>query len=370
MAKVRIENVVKRFDRQAAVNNFSLQIDDGEFIVLVGPSGCGKTTLLRMVAGLETVTEGEMFIDGVRVTNTPPKKRDIAMVFQNYALYPHMTVYNNLAFSLKLRKFSKEEIRKKVTEAAAMLGLADLLDRHPNILSGGQKQRVALGRAIVRNPRLFLFDEPLSNLDAKLRVSMRAEILDIHRRLNSTSIYVTHDQMEAMTMGTRIIVMKDGTIQQNGTPREIYNHPVNKFVGGFIGSPAMNIIRSRVDARSEGTWLTGPDFQLAVPDARAPLLQDHLDKEIYLGIRPESFCHLGASDNGQASFEAVVTLVEPLGSEQLIHFTLAACEMVAKLDPHIPLQYGDRVKLGVKMSDVHFFDLQSEQNLQSAHRAA
>lgn len=366
MARVRIENVVKQFDQCIAVKNFSLQIDDGEFIVLVGPSGCGKTTLLRMVAGLETVTKGDIFINDVCVTHARPKKRDIAMVFQNYALYPHMTVYKNLAFSLKIRKLPKAKIHSKVTQAAKMLGLEDLLGRHPNQLSGGQKQRVALGRAIVRNPKLFLFDEPLSNLDAKLRSSMRAEILNIHRRLNNTSIYVTHDQMEAMTMGSRIVVMKDGIIQQNGTPQEIYDRPVNKFVGGFIGSPAMNIIRCGVEKKADRIHVSGQAFQLAIPEPRRNYLESNLDKDIFLGIRPESFFHLSeqAIDNEYETIEAVVTLVEPLGAEQLIHFTVADNDIVAKLNPRIPLKYGDKVLLGVEMNDVHFFDQNSEINLQ------
>jgi multiple sugar transport system ATP-binding protein len=367
MAKVRIENVIKRFDQQAVVKDFALQINDGEFIVLVGPSGCGKTTLLRMVAGLETVTSGDIYIDDVCVTHALPKKRDIAMVFQNYALYPHMTVYNNLAFSLKLRKQSKTVIREKITQTAQMLGLDNLLDRHPHQLSGGQKQRVALGRAIVRNPKLFLFDEPLSNLDAKLRVSMRAEILDIHRRLNNTSIYVTHDQMEAMTMGTRIVVMKDGIIQQNGTPREIYNHPVNRFVGGFIGSPAMNMLPCRITETDGRLMVGGKSFQLTVPVDKSQPLQQYQNRDLVLGIRPEGFYHpeTETAHNEQATLVSTVGLVEPLGSEQLVHFTIAGDPAVARLNPRLQFKYGDRLSLSVQMDSVHFFDAETGISLYS-----
>jgi len=365
MAKVRIENVVKRFDSYEAVKRFSLDIDEAEFIVLVGPSGCGKTTLLRMVAGLESVSEGEIYIDGRRVTHTPPKKRDIAMVFQNYALYPHMTVFNNLAFSLKLRRYPRDQIRQKVTQTAELLGLADMLNRLPNQLSGGQKQRVALGRAIVRNPRLFLFDEPLSNLDAKLRVSMRAEILDIHRQLSNTAIYVTHDQVEAMTMGTRIVVMRDGTIQQHGTPQEIYRHPLNRFVAGFIGSPAMNLIPCTVTSEAGRTLVVNPAFRLPVPDNRRQILAAAGPEGILLGIRPESFFHAGdpSQTAQQATLQIKAGLVEPLGAEQLVHFRIGEEELVARLDPEIPFRYGDLFSLGIKMSDVHFFDRQSGESL-------
>lgn len=358
MAKVRIENVSKHFDLTVAVQDFSLDIEEGEFIVLVGPSGCGKTTLLRMVAGLETVTKGEIYINDICVTHAPPKNRDIAMVFQNYALYPHMTVYKNLAFSLKLRKQPKKVIDDKVNWAADMLGLSNLLKRHPHQLSGGQKQRVALGRAIVRNPQLFLFDEPLSNLDAKLRVLMRAEILDIHRQLNNTSIYVTHDQLEAMTMGTRIVVMKDGAILQAGTPQEIYNHPVNKFVGGFIGSPAMNMIHGQIEVRNDHLYIKTQDFQLALSNHWRDRIKAHADRELILGIRPESFYHVEDRSKGSQEYvvETMVNLVEPLGSEQLIHFTVGGDRLVAKLDPRIPLKFGDRLVLGVNMDDIHLFD--------------
>jgi multiple sugar transport system ATP-binding protein len=364
MARVRIEKVTKRFGRFEAVKEFSMQIDEGEFIVLVGPSGCGKTTLLRMIAGLEKVSGGDIFIDDIPVTNTPPKRRDIAMVFQNYALYPHMTVYNNLAFSLKLRKFSREQIRENVTRTAEMLGLADLLHHHPNQLSGGQKQRVALGRAIIRDPKVFLFDEPLSNLDAKLRVSMRAEIMSIHRRLNNTSIYVTHDQLEAMTMGTLIVVMKDGMTQQIGTPGEIYNRPANRFVAGFIGSPAMNMIGCGVEEDGR-LFVRGRGLQLTVPEALRGKLETVKGRELFLGIRPESFIYgqeeAAASSDGH--FEARVTLVEPLGSEQLVHFSLADNSMIAKLDPRIELKYGDKISLGVRMEDVNFFYADNGENI-------
>lgn len=366
MTHVRIEKVVKRFDQQEAVKDFNLEIKDGEFVVLVGPSGCGKTTLLRMIAGLEKVSEGDIYINNRCVTHVPPKKRDIAMVFQNYALYPHMTVYNNLAFSLKLQKMPKAEIREKVTKTAEMLGLNQFMKRHPNQLSGGQKQRVALGRAIVRNPKLFLFDEPLSNLDAKLRVSMRAEILEIHRRLNNTSVYVTHDQMEAMTMGSRIVVMKDGSMQQNDTPQEVYNKPVNKFVGGFIGSPAMNIVACEILEEGEQCFLKGEGFKLAVPESRRRFLRSSQDRNLFLGIRPESFFYIpdAADADAHRSIQVAITLVEPLGSEQLVHFTLSGERMVARLDPKCVIHFGDSVVLGIKTDDVHFFDSQTGRNLQ------
>jgi len=365
MAKVKIEKVSKSFDRTMAVQDFSLDIDEGEFIVLVGPSGCGKTTLLRMVAGLETVTRGEIFINDVCVTHALPKKRDIAMVFQNYALYPHMTVYKNMAFSLKMRRQPKKAIEEKVTRTADMLGLSNLLKRHPHQLSGGQKQRVALGRAIVRNPQLFLFDEPLSNLDAKLRVLMRAEILDIHRQLNNTSIYVTHDQLEAMTMGTRIVVMKDGAILQAGTPQDIYNRPANKFVGGFIGSPAMNMIHGVIDEKNDTLCISTQDFRFILPDHWQDKLKTLKTRELVLGVRPESFYHVEnqTETNQYHVVETTVNLVEPLGSEQLIHFTLADDRLVAKLDPRIPLKFGDRLALGVNIEDLHIFDSKSEKRL-------
>lgn len=365
MAQIKIEHVSKKFGTFTAVKDFSLEIRDGEFIVLVGPSGCGKTTLLRMVAGLATVTSGDIYIDGTRVTHTPPKKRDIAMVFQNYALYPHMSVYSNLAFALKLRKISKKEIRETVEKTSRLLGIQELLDRLPNQLSGGQKQRVALGRAIVRQPKVFLFDEPLSNLDAKLRISMRAEILDIHRRLNNTSIYVTHDQLEAMTMGTRIIVMKDGVIQQGGTPQEIYNDPTNKFVAGFVGSPAMNFFQCSVREKDGSLFVTGSGMKLAVPDHYRNALKPYLNQEVILGLRPEHFSELmtDKADAGFTSCKAFVRLVEPLGCEQLIHLEVNDQRFIARIDPRSTIQYGQKLDFDVNIESAKFFDPKTEERI-------
>lgn len=365
MAQVKINNVTKHFGKVEAVKDFSLEINDGEFIVLVGPSGCGKTTLLRMVAGLETVTQGEIYIDETQVTHMPPKKRDIAMVFQNYALYPHVTVYKNLAFALKLRKMPKPEVKDKVEKTAKMLGIEELLGRLPNQLSGGQKQRVALGRAIVRKPKVFLFDEPLSNLDAKLRGSMRAEILDIHQRLNNTSIYVTHDQLEAMTMGTRIIIMKDGVIQQNGTPQEVYNHPVNRFVAGFIGSPAMNVLKCSIKEEAGKLLVTNNQISLPIPESVTESLRSHLDREIYFGLRPE---HISILTNESkkpdyAPFKAHVRLVEPLGSEQLVHLEVGDQRLIARIDPRSKIAHGDTLEFQVHMNSATFFDSGTEKRI-------
>src|SRR5690554_686499 len=290
MASVTLERVTKRFGNVIAVDEASLEIRDKEFLVLVGPSGCGKSTTLRMVAGLEDVTEGNIYIGDRLVNDVPPKDRDIAMVFQNYALYPHMDVYNNMAFGLKLRKFPKSEIDRRVKEAARMLGIENLLDRKPKQLSGGQRQRVAVGRAIVREPKVFLMDEPLSNLDAKLRVQMRAELSKLHRRLEATVIYVTHDQTEAMTMGDRIVVMKDGFIQQVGAPLEVYEKPVNVFVAGFIGSPAMNFMEGVLRRDGETYFIDAKTFKLPIPAEKAASIKNlgkYVDKQVVLGIRPE-----------------------------------------------------------------------------------
>ncbi|MCG6909085.1 MAG: sn-glycerol-3-phosphate ABC transporter ATP-binding protein UgpC [Deltaproteobacteria bacterium] len=362
MAQVKIDKVSKKFGKFKAVKEFSLDIQDGEFIVLVGPSGCGKTTLLRMVAGLEKVTSGEIFIDQTDVTRTPPKKRDIAMVFQNYALYPHMNVYNNLAFALKLRKIPKAQIKATVEKTADLLGIGDFLNRRPNQLSGGQKQRVALGRAIVRQPKVFLFDEPLSNLDAKLRVSMRAEILDIHRRLNNTSLYVTHDQLEAMTMGTRIIIMKDGVIQQNGPPKEIYNNPANKFVAGFIGSPAMNLMRFVIQEDAGKLMAVKNGLALMIPEEKNEPLKSYLNQAVFLGLRPEHISDsvVNGSEAANAAFKAFVRLVEPLGSEQLIHLEAEDQRFIARIDPRSSISYGDTLEFHADMNFAAFFDADTE----------
>ena len=287
MAEVILKNVQKVYDKNiVAVDDANIEIQDKEFVVLVGPSGCGKSTTLRMIAGLEEITSGEIFIDNILVNDIPPKDRDIAMVFQNYALYPHMTVYQNMAFGLKLRKYPKDEIDTRVREAADILGIEELLDRKPKALSGGQRQRVAVGRAIVRKPKVFLFDEPLSNLDAKLRLQMRTEISKLHTRLEATMVYVTHDQVEAMTMGDRIVVMKDGRIHQIDSPLNLYNYPVNQFVAGFIGSPSMNFLHGRLLAEGDGLIFDEGNIQIQLPVSYTEPLSNHRDREVVLGIRP------------------------------------------------------------------------------------
>ena len=370
MARVRLDNISKSFDEIVAVNSFSLDIEDGEFIILVGPSGCGKTTLLRIVAGLENSTTGEIYIDREPITQIAPKKRDIAMVFQNYALYPHMKIYDNLAFCLKLRKIQKQEIKTKVSKTADLLGIGELLQRFPNQLSGGQRQRVALGRAIIRNPKVFLFDEPLSNLDAKLRVSMRAELMDLHQRLQTTSIYVTHDQMEAMTMGTRLVIMKDGVIQQVGAPQEVYNAPHNLFVAGFIGSPAMNFIEGTAVSKDSQLFFKTSGIELRIPQTQSEQLQNHRDKPVTLGLRPEHIRRLETSGDDPlgSKFQANVRLVEPLGSEQLVHLQAGDNRLIARLDPLVSLQVGETAEFTARMDHGHLFDQLSGQTITSASR--
>ena len=368
MAEVKLIQVRKVFDKDVvAVDDADIHIHDREFVVLVGPSGCGKSTTLRMVAGLEEVTGGEIYIDGTLVNDIPPKDRDIAMVFQNYALYPHMTVYQNMAFGLKLRKYPKDEIDARVREAADILGIEELLERKPKALSGGQRQRVAVGRAIVRKPKVFLFDEPLSNLDAKLRVQMRTEISKLHRRLDATMIYVTHDQTEAMTMGDRIVVMRDGRIQQNDTPLNLYNHPVNLFVAGFIGSPAMNFITGRVTNGGDGLIFDEGNIRLPLPAAHGAGLQDHLDRDVVLGIRPEDIHDpdtMGRSVDA-VEIDAKVEVVEPMGNEVLLYLTTGKSSFVARVDPmHMPV-VEQQVKLAVEISKAHFFDQETEISLLS-----
>src|SRR5881397_3166400 len=314
MAQVVLKDLNKKYDEVHAVKDVNLHIQDKEFIVLVGPSGCGKSTTLRMVAGLEEITSGEISIGDRVVNDLPPKDRDIAMVFQNYALYPHMTVYDNMAFGLKMRKFARPEIRKRVQDAAEILCIQDLLKRKPRQLSGGQRQRVALGRAIVRHPRVFLFDEPLSNLDAKLRGQMRVELKKLHERLGTTAIYVTHDQVEAMTLGDRVVVMRDGWVQQVGDPLELYNQPANRFVAGFIGSPAMNFANVQIGAENGGLWATGEGIRLKMPAPLAERLGPCSGKEMTLGIRPEDLRIAGEGDPAEMSIEAVVEVIERLGS--------------------------------------------------------
>ena len=370
MAKVVLEKVCKIYPGGVkAVDDANLEIDDQEFVVLVGPSGCGKSTTLRMVAGLEEITSGTVFIDGKRVNDVPPKDRDIAMVFQNYALYPHMTVYKNMAFGLMLRKYPKDEIDKRVREAAQILNITDeQLQRKPKALSGGQRQRVAVGRAIVRKPKAFLFDEPLSNLDAKMRVQMRAEINKLHKRLNSTMIYVTHDQVEAMTMGDRIVVMKDGIIQQVADPIGLYDNPNNLFVAGFIGSPPMNFFHGTVQQRDGGLWFTENSrngkagFNVRVDDTMAKKLTGHLGKPIVFGVRPEDINDkkLMGQANPQHTVGAKVEVVEPMGAEIYLYLNTGNHSFIARVNSRETSDVNDQVDLVFTMSKSHFFDPATE----------
>lgn len=363
MAKVELENVTKIFDNKVvAVKDVTLTVEDKEFTVLLGPSGCGKTTTLRMIAGLEEITKGVIKIDGKVVNDVEPKDRDIAMVFQNYALYPHMTVYENMAFGLKLRKFPKDEIDRRVREAAKILGIEELLDRKPRQLSGGQRQRVAVGRAIVRNPKVFLFDEPLSNLDAKLRVQMRSELKKLHHRLGATIIYVTHDQVEAMTMADKIVVMKDGMVQQIGSPYEVYNKPANMFVAGFIGSPAMNFLNAVIIAEHGGIWVKTSGFKVKVVKEHEPILEKWIDKEVVFGIRPENiFDKLFAiAPQPENTVTGMVDVVEPLGSETLLHVTCGEDTIVARVDPRTKAKEGERIDLVFDMNMIHVFDKETQ----------
>ncbi|MBB5173264.1 ABC transporter ATP-binding protein [Texcoconibacillus texcoconensis] len=359
MAEISFNHIDKIFDGNVkAVSDFDLQINDKEFIVFVGPSGCGKSTTLRMVAGLEEITNGDLYIDSNRVNDVAPKDRDIAMVFQNYALYPHMNVYDNMAFGLKLRKFDKNDIEERVNNAANILGLNELLDRKPKALSGGQRQRVALGRAIVRNPKVFLMDEPLSNLDAKLRVQMRAEISKLHQRLQTTTIYVTHDQTEAMTMATRIVIMKDGLIQQVGKPKEVYDYPENMFVGGFIGSPAMNFLEGKL---SDGKFYIG-DMALTVPEGKLKSLEQYNNKELVLGIRPEDIHDepVFIESTPDTSLEALIDVAELMGAESILYSKIGEQDFVARVDSRADVSGGQNIKLALDMNKVHFFDPDTE----------
>ena len=365
MASLSLKGIGKRYPNGfEAVKDFNLEIEDQEFIIFVGPSGCGKSTTLRMIAGLEEITTGDLFIDGKRMNEVEPKDRDIAMVFQNYALYPHMTVFDNMAFGLKLRKVPKEEIEQKVLEAAKILGLEQLLDRRPKALSGGQRQRVAMGRAIVRNPKVFLMDEPLSNLDAKLRVQMRAEIASLHQRLGATIIYVTHDQTEAMTLGTRIVVLKDGVIQQVDTPKKLYNEPQNLFVAGFIGSPQMNFIDAVCKVHGEEVRLEFGDFSIVLPPQKAKKLIDggYADKTVVMGIRPDDIddSQIQIETYGDTVIEADVTGYELLGSEVLLYYTVAGVNMTARVDARTTAKIGDHIRLALDPEKIHVFDKESE----------
>ena len=365
MASVTLRNLYKRFDKITAVDDLNLEIRDREFMVLVGPSGCGKTTALRMIAGLEEISDGDILI-GDRVVNTvSPKDRDIAMVFQNYALYPHMTVYENMAFGLKLRKVAKTEIAKRVGETAELLGIGALLQRRPGQLSGGQRQRVALGRAIVREPQVFLMDEPLSNLDAKLRVGTRAELIKLHRRLGITTVYVTHDQVEAMTMGDRIAVMKDGVLQQCAAPMEIYAHPVNVFVAGFIGTPSMNFLKAELRRNGDGYVVDGGTFQVAAPPAQAGKLDAYVGKPVLFGVRPADIFdkHLRnpieASDGNM--IKTMVDVSEPMGDIITLYLTAGVHQIVATVDAETQAKDGQALDVLLDLAKTHLFDVDTEQ---------
>jgi multiple sugar transport system ATP-binding protein len=362
MAKVVMERLNKHFGEVKAVKDLDLDIPDKEFVVLVGPSGCGKTTTLRMVAGLEDITSGNIFIDDKVVNHLPPKDRDIAMVFQNYALYPHMTVYQNMAFGLTLRKFPKEEIQQRVKDAAEILNIGELLERKPKALSGGQRQRVAVGRAIVRKPKVFLFDEPLSNLDAKLRVQMRVELKKLHDRLRTTIIYVTHDQVEAMTMGDRIVVMKDGLKQQVGAPLELYFRPANKFVAGFIGSPAMNFMEGELLSEQGGFFFQTKVFKLRIPEDKAAKLKGYPEKRVIFGIRPEDLPEAPCSVVGE-TFDVLVEVMEPLGSEVYLDVKAGDQSLIARAEPQTKAKPHANLCLRPASENMHFFDIRNERAL-------
>ena len=370
MASVTLKNIYKIYPGNVtAVSDFTLDIEDKEFIVLVGPSGCGKSTTLRMVAGLEEISDGELYIADKLVNDVAPKDRDIAMVFQNYALYPHMTVYDNMAFGLKLRKTPKAEIDKRVHEAAKILDIEHLLSRKPKALSGGQRQRVALGRAIVREPKVFLMDEPLSNLDAKLRVAMRTEITKLHQRLQTTFIYVTHDQTEALTMGTRIVVMKDGFIQQVDTPQNLYDYPVNLFVAGFIGSPQMNFFDVQLARESDGVYATFGNNKVLLPNSKVAKFVDEgcIGKEVIMGIRPENLNDSPefVQANPNTTIDVDVEVVEMLGSETYLYVKTSGKDdnVIARVDPRTASRSGDKVKLCLEAEHLHFFDKETESTL-------
>jgi len=360
MAGIKIERMTKKFGDVVAVDDLNLDVRDKEFLVLVGPSGCGKSTTLRIIAGLEDPTAGEVYIGDRLVTDIPPKARDVAMVFQSYALYPHMSVYDNLAFGLKLRHTPKKEIKQRVQAAADRLGIEDLLMRKPKQLSGGQRQRVALGRAIVREPLVFLMDEPLSNLDAKLRVQTRAELIKLHRALQTTFVYVTHDQMEAMTMGTRIVILRDGLLQQVGTPQEVYHSPANMFVAGFIGSPAMNFIEGMLVGSTEEMYFDAAGFKVRLPGDRAARLAAHAGQYVYFGVRPEHIydrSHLptGVEDNG-SSLSAKVDVVEVLGHELIVYLLIGKQNIIARIDARSEVRPGSDINVLCDMAHTHVFD--------------
>jgi len=358
MANVILKNFTKKFKDVVAVDDLNIEMKDKEFAVLVGPSGCGKTTTLRAIAGLEETTAGEIYIGDRLVNDVQPKDRDIAMVFQNYALYPHMDVYNNMAFGLKLRKFPKKEIDQRVEEAAEILGLENLLKRKPKELSGGQRQRVALGRAIVRKPKVFLFDEPLSNLDAKLRVAMRAEISKLHRRLEATIVYVTHDQVEAMTMASRIFIMHNGRLHQSGPPLDVYRKPNNKFVAGFIGSPAMNFIEATLVKEGEDYLVNAESFKVKIPQKLQAKVKSYLGKKVTFGVRPEDIYNREyvSKDILDHAIKAKVDVIEPLGAEIFIYLTIGKHSLVGKLDSRTQVKVEENMEILIDMEKTHLFD--------------
>jgi multiple sugar transport system ATP-binding protein len=359
MAEVALRNVTKRFDNVEAVRGISLDIPNNEFVVLVGPSGCGKSTTLRMVAGLEEVSAGDIYIGGELVNDLPPKDRDIAMVFQNYALYPHMTAFENMSFGLKLRKFSKDEIKKRVDNAARILDIFELLDRKPKALSGGQRQRVAMGRAIVRDPKVFLFDEPLSNLDAKLRVQMRTEIKRVHQMVKTTTVYVTHDQVEAMTLADRVVVMNSGVIEQIATPQELYHNPKTRFVAGFIGSPAMNFLRCRLEGNGAGLRVRLTDtVSLPVPASRTERYAALSGRELLLGLRPEHITEPRRADPSR-EFATTLDVVEPMGMETMVFFRIDGQEVCGRVEPGSAAGPGETMRLFANMDHMHLIDPQS-----------
>ena len=366
MAEVTIDHVTKVYPGNVlAVSDSSLHIRDKELMVLVGPSGCGKSTMLRMVAGLEEITEGAISIGGRVVNDVPPKDRDIAMVFQNYALYPHMTVYNNMAFGLKLRRYPRAEIDGRVRDAAKLLGIELLLERKPKALSGGQRQRVAVGRAIVRKPAVFLFDEPLSNLDAKLRLEMRAELNKLHRRLETTMIYVTHDQVEAMTLGDRISVMKDGALQQVAPPLEIYDRPANRFVAGFIGTPPMNFLSGKVVAENGHLYFDASSARLRLPERFQEPLAKRVGQAATLGVRPETIVPRALRPDADAAhvMRVKVNVVEPLGDEMFLYLSTAKQDLIAKVDAHQRVAVGEEIEIAVDVARSHVFDAETGENL-------
>jgi len=367
MATIEIKNIKKVYpNKQVAIKGIDVSINEGEFVVLVGPSGCGKSTLLRMIAGLEDITDGDLFFNDKRMNEVHPKDRNIAMVFQNYALYPHMTVYENMAFGLMLKKMPKQEIRQRVTEVATILGLTEYLDRLPKEMSGGQRQRVAIGRAIVRKPDVFLFDEPLSNLDAKLRVQMRAEIKRLHRHLKNTMVYVTHDQIEAMAMGDKIVILKDGVVHQTDSPVNVFYHPVNKFVAGFIGSPAMNFVSGTI-VKEEELYFVNEGMKISVPPPLRISMEKYLGKKVDMGFRPEYVYDKGLEKERRLStdVEIEIQVVENVGSESYNHFKLKGIDTLfsyrsSSSDVHVP---GEKLTVGIDLERLHFFDSETEETI-------